>query len=70
MAAAVHAQFPGHRFRRSSDIDAHHGYARCRGELVAAAGTIPVSGLDVAELAGARLESVVGFFGDLPATAA
>ena len=34
MAAAVQGQFPGHRFRRSTDVDAHHGFARYGWELV------------------------------------
>lgn len=66
MAEAVQSQFPGHRFRRSSDVDAHHGFARYGWELVAADGTVTVSGMDVVELAGDRLARVVGFFGALP----
>jgi hypothetical protein len=66
MAAAVQGQFPGHRFRRSTAVDAHHNFARYGWELVAADGTIAVSGVDVAEVEGARLQRVVGFFGELP----
>jgi hypothetical protein len=69
MAAAVQSQFPGHHFRRSSAVDAHHGFARYGWELVAADGTVTVSGMDVAELHDARLRRVVGFFGDLAAPA-
>jgi hypothetical protein len=70
MAAAVQGQFPGHRFRRSSDVDAHHGFARYGWELVAADGTVAVSGVDIAEVDDARLQRVIGFFGDLPAKTA
>ena len=28
MAAAVHAKFPGHRFRRTTGVDAHNGHLR------------------------------------------
>jgi SnoaL-like domain len=66
MAAAVQGQFPGHRFRRSTDVDAHHGFARYGWELVASDGTVAVSGVDIAELDDARLQRVIGFFGDLP----
>ena len=66
MASAVQEQFPGHRFRRSSGVDAHHGFARYGWELVAADGTVTVAGLDVAEVDGSRLRRVIGFFGDLP----
>jgi hypothetical protein len=69
MAAAVQGQFPGHHFRRTSDVDAHHGFARYGWDLVGADGTVAVSGMDVAELHDARLRRVVGFFGDLAAPA-
>jgi len=70
MAAAVQSQFPGHHFRRTSVVDAHHGFARYGWELVAADGTVTVSGMDVAEVDGSRLVRVVGFFGDLTSVAA
>jgi hypothetical protein len=61
----VLAHFPGHTFRRTSAVDAHHGIARYAWELVGGDGTVAVAGLDVAELAGGRLSRVTGFFGDL-----
>ena len=67
MAAAVQGQFPGHSFRRTSAVDAHHGFARYGWDLVAADGSVTVSGVDVAELDDGRLRRVVGFFGDLAA---
>jgi hypothetical protein len=67
MAAAVQGQFPGHRFRRSTDVDAHHGFARYGWELVSADGTVAVSGVDIAEVDDARLRRVIGFFGEPPA---
>ncbi len=70
MAAAVQAQFPGHAFRRTGEIDAHHGFARYGWELVAADGNVTIGGMDVAELDASRLRRVVGFFGDLPANKA
>jgi|SRR6476659_8579978 len=63
LAGAVLAAYPDHRFRRTTPIDAHHGYARYGWTLVGPDGTTAVAGLDVAELApDGRLRKVVGFF--------
>jgi hypothetical protein len=71
MLGAVQSQFPGHTFRRTSDIDAHHGLARYGWEMVAADGSVSLTGMDVAELdADGKLARVAGFFGDLPARSA
>ncbi len=66
MVAGVHAQFPGHRFRRISAIDAHHDQVRFAWELASPDGTITVAGLDAGEVtADGRLRRISGFFGDL-----
>jgi hypothetical protein len=70
MAAAVQGHFEGHTFRRTSDVDAHHTFARYGWELVAPDGSVSVSGVDIAELQNGRLTRVVGFFGDPPAKTA
>ena len=71
MVAAIQAGFPGHRFRRVSGIDNHHGELRFAWELVAPDGSIVVAGIDVGGLApDGRLQRVTGFFGELPARAA
>jgi hypothetical protein len=68
MAAALQTQFPDHRFRRSSGIDAHHGYLRYGWELVGPEGTVALAGIDVGELTeDGRLQRITGFFGPLPA---
>jgi hypothetical protein len=68
MAAALHAQFPGHEFRRASGIDTHHEQLRFAWELVGLDGAVALAGVDVGELAAdGRLSRVTGFFGDLPA---
>jgi hypothetical protein len=68
MVAGVHAQFPGHRFRRISGVENHHDQVRFAWELAAPDGTVTVAGLDVGELAGdGRLRRITGFFGDVPA---
>jgi SnoaL-like domain len=67
--AALQGQFPGHAFRRSSAVDAHHDRFRVGWELVGPDGTVALAGLDVGELTeDGRLRAVTGFFGDLPAT--
>ena len=68
LMAAVQSQFPGHTFRRTSGIDAHHGVARYSWAMVAADGAVSLEGLDVAEVgADGRLTRIVGFMGPLPA---
>jgi hypothetical protein len=64
--AAVQAQFPGHRFRRTTAVDAHHGIARYGWELVSADGAVALGGMDVAVVGDdGLLTTVAGFFGEL-----
>jgi hypothetical protein len=66
-ADALLAKFPGHRFRRTSGIDDHHGHARYAWRLEGPDGAPAIEGCDFAELdASGRLRRVVGFFGPLP----
>ena len=68
MVATVHQQYPGHRFRRTSDVDAHHDRVRFAWDLVTPDGNVFVAGIDVGQLADdGRLRSITGFFGDLVA---
>jgi len=70
MMAAVHQQFPGHTFRRSSGIDEHHANVRYGWELLDADGNVALAGMDVGLLDEAgQLVHVAGFFGPLPALA-
>ena len=67
MVAAVHAQYPGHRFRRISGIDAHHDQVRFAWLLAGPDGGVTVAGVDVGTVAlDGRLVSITGFFGDPP----
>jgi hypothetical protein len=71
MVEGVHAQFPGHTFRRLSGVDAHHDRVRFAWDLVAPDGTVTVAGIDVGVIdAAGKLQSITGFFGDPPADAA
>jgi hypothetical protein len=68
MVAAVHQQFPGQRFRRTTGIDAHHNLIRFGWELIAPDGTTTVAGLDVGIVSDdGRLSRIAGFMGELPA---
>jgi hypothetical protein len=66
MTDTVLTHFPGHTFRRTSDIDAHHMFGRYGWELVAPDGTTAVSGTDIVEVDDrGQLTRIVGFFGDV-----
>lgn len=66
--AGVHAQSPGATFRRTTAIDAHHEYVRFGWDMVAADGSIAVSGIDIGVVAeDGKLRTITGFFGELPA---
>jgi hypothetical protein len=66
LGEALQSQFPGHRFRRTSAVDAHHDAVRFAWALVAPDGTVALTGTDVAQLApDGRLARVTGFFGEL-----
>jgi len=68
MFVTVQGMFPGHTFRRTSAVDAHHGIARYGWEMLAADGSVALTGMDVAVVdAEGKLTRIAGFFGDLPA---
>jgi len=62
MIASVHARFPGHRFRRTSGVDAHNDRARFSWELAPESGAPVVGGTDFVVIADGRLQAVTGFF--------
>lgn len=67
-AGQLLAQFPGHRFVRSSGIDHHHGTARYAWQLLGPDGAAVLEGIDIAQIdAQGLLSRVTGFFGPLPA---
>ena len=71
MVDVVLTHYAGHTFRRTTKVDAHHGYARYGWELVGPDGAVAVAGTDVARFAAdGRLAQVVGFFGALDADVA
>lgn len=67
MVQAVHAQYPGHRFSRTSAVDCHNDRIRF-GWALGAAGAAPlVTGVDFGVLADdGRLQEIAGFFDAMP----
>ena len=72
MTDTVLTHFPGHTFRRTSEIDAHHTFGRYSWELVGPDGATAVIGTDIVEVDDTgQLSRIIGFFGDvspLPST--
>jgi isopentenyl diphosphate isomerase/L-lactate dehydrogenase-like FMN-dependent dehydrogenase len=66
MVAGVQAQFPGHRFRRTSEIDTHHDCVRFAWELAPEGGAALVRGVDFGVVVGERLRSITGFLDQVP----
>jgi hypothetical protein len=63
MVEAVQQRFPGHRFRRTSAVDAHHDRVRFTWELAPERGAPVVKGTDFGVVDGGnRLQSITGFF--------
>ena len=70
LAAKVVQQFPGHRFTRTTAVDAHNEFARYGWKLQDGQGNAVLEGCDFVTLdVDGRLLQVVGFFGS-PAPAA
>lgn len=66
MVDVVLTHYAGHTFRRTTKVDAHHGFARYGWEMVGPDGAVALAGTDVARLdATGKLAGVVGFFGAL-----
>ncbi len=66
MTDVVLTHYAGHTFRRTTNVDSHHHFARYGWELVDADGTVAVGGTDIVEFDDAgRLVRIIGFFGDL-----
>jgi len=67
MVGAVHQQYPGQRFSRTSGIDAHHSVVRFEWQLADDDGNVTVPGLDVGVIADdGRLSRIAAFFGPVP----
>jgi hypothetical protein len=63
MIAGVQEKFPGHRFRRTGEVESHHDRVRFTWELSPEAGDPVVTGTDFGIVApGDRLQAITGFF--------
>jgi hypothetical protein len=63
MIRSVHERFPGHRIRRTGDVDSHNNRVRFGWELVPENGTALVTGTDFGIVAeSGKLQAIVGFF--------
>lgn len=69
MIAAVQQRFPGYRFRRKGEVDAHHDRVRFTWELAPEGGPVFVDGTDFAIVADGRLHAVTGFLDRQPGAA-
>jgi len=67
MVQAVQQRYPGYRFRRTSDVDAHHDRVRFCWALAPEGGPVFVDGIDVGVVAENRLQGITGFFDHAPA---
>jgi hypothetical protein len=64
MAATLLAQFPSHRFERTSALDVHHQFLRYGWRLLNPHGEAVLAGVDFMDLdVDGRIGRVVGFFG-------
>jgi len=69
MVQGVQARFPGHQFRRTSEVDTHHDRVRFSWALAAEGGAALVTGTDVGVVAAdGRLQTITGFFDQAPAS--
>lgn len=62
MIAAVQERYPGHRFRRTGEVESHHDRVRFTWDLAPEDGEPVVKGTDFGVVAGDRLAAVTGFF--------
>ena len=61
-------QMPGHSLSRTTVVDAHHDHARFGWTVNGPDGTVAVAGIDVVTFApDGRIQSAIGFFGDVAA---
>jgi hypothetical protein len=66
LADVVVTHYAEHSFRRTTAVDAHHGFARYGWDLVGPDGAVAVSGIDIVQFDEAgKLLRIVGFFGPM-----
>jgi hypothetical protein len=69
LVSTVQERFPGHRFRRTSEVDSHNGHVRFSWELKPERGPAPVCGTDFGTMTpDGRLRAITAFFDAEPAS--
>ena len=70
MVRGVQERFPGHRFRRTGEVDGHHDRVRFGWELIDTASNAPlIAGVDFGVVAAdGRLRTITGFLDQAPGT--
>jgi hypothetical protein len=58
-------QLPGHSLARTTSVDTHHDHARFGWTVNAPDGSVAVAGIDVVTFAHGRIQTAIGFFGEL-----
>lgn len=70
MIEGVQARFPGFRFRRTGNVDAHNDRLRFGWELGPDDGPPLAGGVDFGRIVGGRLQAIAGFLDFAPSAAA
>jgi hypothetical protein len=71
MVQGVQERFPGHRFRRTSEVEAHHDRVRFTWDLAPESGPPVVTGTDFGIVGpDERLQTITGFFDNVAAQTA
>ena len=66
MIDGVQTRFPGYRFRRTGEIDAHNTVVRFSWDLVPEGGPALAGGVDFGVIVDGRLQSITGFLDFAP----
>jgi len=66
MVEGVQTRFPGARFTRTSDVDAHNDRVRFNWSLGSSDGPPIAGGLDVGVVAAGKLDAITGFIDAAP----
>jgi hypothetical protein len=60
-------QMPGHALVRTTNVDTHHDHARFGWTVIAPDDSVAVAGIDVVTFTDGRIQTAIGFFGELEA---
>jgi hypothetical protein len=65
MIQAAQVKYPGHRFRRTTNLDVHNDRVRFSWEMAPEHGPILAKGTDICTLENGRFQSVLGFMDEV-----